>query len=447
MANSINLSNIRIGAEGDGNTATLSVTSTPTSITLNSVDVGGGGGGLVTFAPVLPDAINFPANGTLTIHNSADISKVFGTISSTELRTGLVISDVENVKVEDMEVGKKTRDALSTKHPLIDDVDTKRLPQSHIQGFLGVGGTLESLATKAELSTVAATASLGIKYEYATLVAMLANTTAVIGEQAVLALSGSDRDVYTWKGATPSWVYTYKLSGTHTHDEYFTSGMLTTALTNTYNSLTKPIQLADVVGLSGALSGKVDNARVMKPVPETAQFTDENWSGASQMRSDFNDLKARVDTSQYSDTYRRTVKTFSGTWIEIAPNVKYRIDSDGDGSSLKFVNWVKEGKVRVQRETDFPFTDTLRYGTSYLYDDDIKSYAFGYITWSGVSNWRDMDGDKYSHVTEYLRVEWERDGNRMTKVIKLEINCNELNDKRRTYTINTTVYGDQFKQA
>jgi hypothetical protein len=43
MANSINLSNIRIGAEGDGNTATLSVNSTPTSIILSSGDNSGSG--------------------------------------------------------------------------------------------------------------------------------------------------------------------------------------------------------------------------------------------------------------------------------------------------------------------------------------------------------------------------------------------------------------------
>jgi hypothetical protein len=405
---------------------------------------------VLSYKTPTPDAIVFPKEGVLKIYNAADPSKVFGTISHTDLRLGLNITDVENVAVDKMVLSKATKDALLEKHSLIEDSPTKRLPQSHIEGFLGVGGTLDLLATKDQLNNLSASVSLGIKYEYTTLAAMLSNTTAVVGEQAVLVLSDSDRDVYTWTGATPSWTYTYKLSGTHTHDAYYDKKKVDDALLPYYNDLTKKIQLSDVVGLAGTtgvLAGKVDNARVLKDVPATAQFTDEKWAGEAQMRSDFNSLKAVVDTSSYSDTYRRTVKTFSGAWIEIAPNVKYRIDSDGDGSAVKFFNWQKEGKVRIQRVTDFPHTDTLRYGTSWLYDDDIKSNAYGYITWSGVSNWRDMDGDTYSYVTEYMRVEWERDGVRMTKVIKLEINCNELNDKRRTYTINTTVYGDQFKQA
>jgi hypothetical protein len=444
MANSINLSNIRIGAEVDNTTATLSVVSSPTSITISSVD-GGGGGGLVTFSPlvpILPDSIDFPVNGTLTIRNQANPTSTFGFITKTTLLDRLSLDQVENVKVDAMEVSAKTKIELAKKQNVIDAAN--KITTSVVDGL---DNSLSVLATKAELANVAASTSLGIKREFTSITDMNAFTTSSDNEQCAVNEGNGKRSVYTWKLLpSPAWNYVYTLSDTHTHDQYYDTTKLTNVLKD-YRSKNVVIPVADVDGLPTLLNGKVDNARVLTAVPTNAVFTDEKWAGEAQMRSDYNALKAIVDNSTISDVYRRTVKTFSGTWVEIAPNVQYRIDSDGDGSSLKFVNWSKEGKVRVQRETDFPFTDTLRYSKSYLYDDDIKSYAFGYITWSGVSNWRDMNGDTFSYVTEYLRVEWERDGNRMTKVIKLEINCNELNDKRRTYTINTTVYGDKFKQA
>jgi hypothetical protein len=159
----------------------------------------------------------------------------------------------------------------------------------------GLDAAIALMATKSELAAVAANASLGIKYEWVNAAAQTAQTGMVEGEQGVLVGADNERDVYSFKAG--AWVYAYKLSAAHNHDDrYFKKDEVATALLLKQDK-NGSLQMEQVTGLAGELDKLAPKEWVQTKVPASAAFTDKNWEGADKANQRLNNLENAVSSS------------------------------------------------------------------------------------------------------------------------------------------------------
>jgi hypothetical protein len=203
-------------------------------------------------------------------------SGVHAKISALAMKTGLELQSVDNTADADKPISTLQAAAIATKIGLND------LPAHQPIAFIdGLAAALGDKLDKATYNADQALQALGIKYEWASPAAQVAQTGMVSGEQGVLvSAGGAERDVYKFNGS--AWVYAYKLSASHNHDDrYYTEAEIDAKLLGKLVAGDLPThQPASFIdGLTDALNAKAPASSVKTAVPAGAVFTDEKWAG------------------------------------------------------------------------------------------------------------------------------------------------------------------------
>lgn len=244
------------------------------------------GAQIETFTPLVPSDL-------LSDGSSLKLSgggKGFGSINKGDLRTLLNVDNTNNTADADKPVSTAAAQALATKHDKITATNKLAMPLVD-----GLDAAIALMATKTDLAAVSANISFGIKYEWATVAAQTAQAGMVEGEQGVLVGAAGARDVYTYKGG--SWVYAYKLSAAHNHDDrYYQKTEADAALLPKMNKADS-LPMAQVTGLATALDALATKAMVQTNVPPSAVFTDKNWDGADKANQRLQNLENAVSAS------------------------------------------------------------------------------------------------------------------------------------------------------
>lgn len=265
--------------DGDGNDlpkAELLITATAEALTYNGE----------IFTPKVPNTLSSDGD-SLKLSNGGT---GYGSITKGDLRLLTEIDKVNNTADADKPLSTAATTALASKHDKITAIS--KLPMPLVDGL---DAAIALMATKSDLATVSANISLGIKYEWANAAAQTAQTGMAEGEQGVLVGADNARDVYSYKGG--AWVYAYKLSAAHNHDDrYYKKAESDAELLAKLNK-TDSLPMTQVTGLATAIDALATKTMVQTNVPPSAVFTDKNWDGADKANQRLNNLENAISAS------------------------------------------------------------------------------------------------------------------------------------------------------
>jgi len=261
MAINLDLKDLAIydGAGGVASSVNLAISSNETTLSINGQ----------TFTPDVPTTLSRDGDNLKLSKGATG----YGAISKGDLRDLLVIAKVNNTSDEEKPLSLASIAALNTKQEKITSINKLAMPLVD-----GLSESMTLLATKADLNALSANVGLGIKYEWISASVQAAQTGMVAGEQGVLVGAYGVRDVYSYKDG--AWVYAYKLSANHDHDDRYYQKREIDSTVEKLQKKTDNVPMAQVSGLATAIDGLATKAMVGTNVPVGAVFTDQKWDGA-----------------------------------------------------------------------------------------------------------------------------------------------------------------------